>query len=115
MIIKFPLSMVISLSRDISDHTPLLIDTGNTSSTNNQPMFKFELGWLLRDGFTDMVRDVWKSVGDKVDKMKCWQSKIRRLRQHLHGWAKHTCGINMVGKNILAESTKKRRNSCWIG
>jgi hypothetical protein len=83
--LKFPLSPLIALSRDISDHTPLLIDTRNTSSGNNQPMFKFELGWLLRDGFKNMFREVWESVCDKTDKMKCWQSKIKRLRQHLHG------------------------------
>jgi hypothetical protein len=68
--LKFPLSTVIDLSRYISDHTPLLIDIGNKSSSNNQPMFKLELGWLLRDGFTDMVREVWESVGDETDKMK---------------------------------------------
>jgi endonuclease/exonuclease/phosphatase family metal-dependent hydrolase len=33
--LKFPLSPLIALSRDISDHTPLLIDTKNTSSGNN--------------------------------------------------------------------------------
>jgi hypothetical protein len=29
-------------------------------------MFKFELGWLLREGFMDMVRDIWTNtvVGD---------------------------------------------------
>jgi hypothetical protein len=51
-------------------------------------MFKFELSWLLRDEFVDMVKEVWNSVSDGEDKMKHWQSKIRRLRQHLRGWAK---------------------------
>jgi hypothetical protein len=53
-----PLFMVVALPRAISDHTPLLIDTGQSSSGNNIPMFKFEFGWLLRDGFMDMVREV---------------------------------------------------------
>jgi exonuclease III len=51
-----PLSTVVALPRAISDHTPLLIDMGQSSTGNNIPMFKFELGWLLRDGFMDMVR-----------------------------------------------------------
>jgi hypothetical protein len=55
---NFPLSNVIALSRDISDHTPLLLDTGRNTSMNIQHLFKFELGWLLRDGFGDMVRDM---------------------------------------------------------
>jgi hypothetical protein len=46
--LKFPLSTVVALPRGISDHT-LLIDTRNTSSSNNQSMFKFEFGWLHRD------------------------------------------------------------------
>jgi hypothetical protein len=52
---KFPLSNVIVLSRDISDHTPLHLDTGCSTSPGSQHLFKFELGWLLRDGFGDMV------------------------------------------------------------
>jgi hypothetical protein len=69
--LKFPLSTVIALSRDIFDHTPLLIDTGNSSSGNNHPMFKFELDWLLRDGFADMIKEVWDSVSDETNKMRC--------------------------------------------
>jgi endonuclease/exonuclease/phosphatase family metal-dependent hydrolase len=44
---RFPLASVIALSRGISDHTPLLLDTGRASSSGSQPLFKFELGWLL--------------------------------------------------------------------
>jgi hypothetical protein len=25
-------------------------------------MFKCELGWLLRDGFIDMIRDLWSNT-----------------------------------------------------
>jgi exonuclease III len=59
---KFPLITVTSLSRDISDHTPLLLNTGRAPSSGNQPLFKFELGWLLHEGFTDMVKEVWECV-----------------------------------------------------
>jgi hypothetical protein len=101
--LSHPLSTVVAMSRDISDHSPLLIDTGTPSSSNNQPMFKFELGWLLRDGFMEMVRNVWDSVKDEEESMRCWQSKIRRLRQHLRGWAKHTSGIFKKEKNDLLD------------
>jgi hypothetical protein len=53
---KFPLSTVMALIRDISDHTPLYLDTGHISPGNKYNLFKFELGWLLRDGFADMVK-----------------------------------------------------------
>jgi hypothetical protein len=45
-----PLSTVVALPRAISDHTPLLIDSAQPSSSNNIPIFKFELGWLYGDG-----------------------------------------------------------------
>jgi hypothetical protein len=99
--LKHPLSTVVALPQVISDYTLLIIDTGKPSSGNNPPMFKFELGWLLRDGFMDMVRDVWNSVHDREDVMRCWQVKIRRLRQHLRGWVKHTSWVNKKEKELL--------------
>ena len=48
---KFPLSTVKALTRQISDHTPLLLDTNQASHRGNTPVFKFELGWLAKDGF----------------------------------------------------------------
>jgi endonuclease/exonuclease/phosphatase family metal-dependent hydrolase len=58
---KFPHTTVYALNREISDHTPLLVNTGDLSSTY-QPQFKFELGWLLREGFMDMVTDIWHNT-----------------------------------------------------
>jgi hypothetical protein len=43
---KFPLSSVESLTRELSDHTPLLLDTGNASHRGNNCNFRFELSWL---------------------------------------------------------------------
>jgi len=99
---KFPLSNVIALNRDISDHTPLLLNTRDSSSNATQYQFKFELGWLLRDGFMDMVKEVWESVDPRPTPMETWQTKIRRLRQHLRGWAKNTSGIQ-----------KRKRKKYW--
>ncbi|WVZ51083.1 hypothetical protein U9M48_002262 [Paspalum notatum var. saurae] len=52
---KFPLATVVALTREISDHTPLLLNTGARSHSSNPPLFQFELGWLLRKGFHDPV------------------------------------------------------------
>jgi hypothetical protein len=90
---KFPLSSVVALNRDISDHTPLLLNTNTSSLSNAQHSFKFELGWLLRDGFVDMVKEIWSSVDEGNSAMERWQAKIRRLRQHLRGWSKYTSGL----------------------
>ena len=87
---KFPLSLVFTLNRDISDHTPLLLNTNFSSSGNAQQGFKFELVWLLWDGFVDMVKEIWSGVDEGNTPVECWQAKIRCLRKHLRGWAKHT-------------------------
>jgi exonuclease III len=110
---KFPHTTVQALSRQIFDHTPLLCCTNNPSSTY-QPQFKFELGWLLRDGFCDMVRDVWHSVTVDGTPLERWQAKIRRLRQYLRGWAKNVSGAYKKEKKLLLnkldELDKKSRN-----
>jgi hypothetical protein len=45
-----------------------------------QPPFKFEFGWILKDGFVDMVSEVWHKENRGVTLMQKWQNKIRRLR-----------------------------------
>jgi hypothetical protein len=55
----FPLATVEALNRDISDHTPLLLSTGDGVQIKKQPPFKFELGWLLKEGFFETVSEVW--------------------------------------------------------
>jgi len=99
---KYPLTTVHALTREISDHTPLLCNT-NSSSQTYQHQFKFELGWLLRDGFCDMVRDVWNSVVDTGTPIERWQNKIRRLRQYLRGWAKNISGHYKKEKKELLD------------
>jgi hypothetical protein len=74
---NYHLSSVVALSRDISDHTPILLNIGEPVTGNQYP-FKFEIGWLLCDGFFDMVKDVWTSVVEGDTPLERWQSRIRR-------------------------------------
>jgi exonuclease III len=109
---KFPHSTLHALSREISYHTPLFLNTNNPSSSY-QPQFKFELRWLMREGFCDMVQDVWNSVIVTGTPLERWQAKIRRLRQYLRGWAKNISGAYKKEKqtllNKLDEIDKKRQ------
>jgi hypothetical protein len=41
----------------LSDHAPILLTTGTPKPHNNH-RYKFELGWLQREGFHDMVKNV---------------------------------------------------------
>ena len=107
---QFTHTSVQALNREISDHTPLLVSTNNASSTF-QTQFKFELGLLLRDDFCEMVADIWQNTTVSGSPIERWQMKIRRLRQHLRGWAKHVSGLYKKEKisllNKLDELDKK--------
>jgi endonuclease/exonuclease/phosphatase family metal-dependent hydrolase len=43
---KYPLVSVRALTRSGSDHTPLLIDSGEQAHLGNKALFSFELSWL---------------------------------------------------------------------
>jgi hypothetical protein len=94
--------MVCALTREVSDHTLLLLNLGESSFMVTQPMFKFELWWLLRHGFMEIVRDIWTHMVVHCTLMEIWQGKIHRLRQYLRGWAKNISGqYNKEKKEII--------------
>jgi endonuclease/exonuclease/phosphatase family metal-dependent hydrolase len=59
---KFPLVSVRVLTRSGSDHTPLLLDSGEQYFLGNKIHFSFELAWLKQEGFMEMVAKEWNSV-----------------------------------------------------
>jgi hypothetical protein len=61
-----------------------------------------------------MIRDIWSNTSSGNIPMERWQSKIRRVRQYLRGWAKNTSGQYKKEKknilNTLDELDKKAEN-----
>jgi endonuclease/exonuclease/phosphatase family metal-dependent hydrolase len=57
---KFPMVSVRALERieGFSDHAPILLTAGMPKPPSKH-RFKFEFGWLQREGFHDMVKKVW--------------------------------------------------------
>lgn len=43
---KFPLVMVRALQRGLSDHTPLLVDSGDATHVGNKNIFSFKMTWF---------------------------------------------------------------------
>lgn len=78
--LKYPHTTIQALTREISDHTHVYLYCGETSTNVNTCSCKFELGWLLRDGFFDMVKDIWLGVDTSNNALECWQGKIGHLR-----------------------------------
>ena len=84
--------MVHAMTRSGSDHTPLIIDSGKHAHLGNKAMFSFELSWLRKEGFYDLITREWNSVTTGSSPIERWQNKIRHLRQYLRGWAKNISG-----------------------
>ena len=85
---KFPLVTVHAMTRTGSDHTPLIIDSGVQAHLGNKRNFSFELSWLRKEGFHEMIVKEWQSTPGGSTPTKTWQNKIRHIRQFLRGWAK---------------------------
>jgi hypothetical protein len=79
----------------------LLLDSGEQAHVENKSIFSFELSWLRKDGFMEMVSKEWNSVKSKDNPMETWQSKIRHVRSFLRGWAKHTSSVYKKEKERL--------------
>jgi hypothetical protein len=112
---NYPLSTVESRDRNISDHTPFILNTGGSTHHNRQPTFKFETGWLTRDGFFDIVVDIWQSECRGSTALENWQNNVRNLGQYRRGWAKHTTIIYKKEKkrliSLLDQLDKKAESS----
>jgi hypothetical protein len=101
--LQYPNVTVHTLTREISDHTPLLVDTRNSPMLNKAKSFKFELSWLLKDGFYEMVAEIWNREEKGITSIDRWQNKISYLRKYLRGWVKHTNGTYKKEKKELTE------------
>ena len=83
---KYPMVSVRALERieALSDHAPIILTSG-LPKPNGKPQFKFELGWLTRDGFAEMVKDIWDQPVGGASPIQRWNNKLRNLRTHLRG------------------------------
>ena len=100
---KFPLVSVRALERieNLSDHAPILLTTGLPRPPCTR-RFMFELGWLYREGFQDMVKRIWERPVAGPTPIQRWNNKICALRNYLVGWAHHTTGLLKKEKQLLS-------------
>jgi hypothetical protein len=67
----FPTSESDNPQKGISDHNPLLIDSGDNCSVSKKK-FRFEKWWLERNDFKELVRKVWCMECHEIDPMEVW-------------------------------------------
>jgi hypothetical protein len=73
---KFPLVSVHALERikGFLDHPPILLTMGTPKPPGNH-RFKFELGWLQRNGLYDMVKNIWGRPVTVTSPIQRWNFK----------------------------------------
>ena len=95
---KYPLVTVQALDRGVSDHTPLLLDTGEPSYRAIAKQFKMELSWLAREDFWHRVTEIRNKPIHGRNSVQRWNRKMGALRKPLRGWAGHQHGLYKMQK-----------------
>jgi exonuclease III len=111
---KFPLVSVRALARAESDHTPLILDSGEQAHLGNKAQFSFELSWLRQEGFANIIAREWNSVSHGDTPIDIWQNKIRNLRRFLRGWAKNMSSLYKKERDrllLLIDTLDKKAES----
>jgi hypothetical protein len=88
---RFPLCSVVAETSLGSDHTPLIMDTGEDNPIKSNRFF-FETGWFDTEGFHQLLSQVWERLGSQIggrDIVDWWQGMSGGLRQFLRGWSKN--------------------------
>jgi len=98
---KYPMVTVHALDRGVSDHAPLLLDTGDPSFTGTAKQFKMELSWLTHYEFKERVIEIWNKPVGGHNLVQHWNRKMGALRKHLRGWARHHHGVYKAQKEQL--------------
>jgi len=100
---KFPLSMSWCLTRVGFDHSPVLVDNGESLPVRPRYFF-FDQQWLLVEEFKGLVNDVWKEAEVRCPEacysLDSWHGCLVMLRTKLKGW------------NIKKWVSKRRRRIC---
>jgi hypothetical protein len=90
----FPISNLMALSSNISDHCPLLL-----SCSSNRPRsykFRFEHFWTKLPGFLEVVKEAWDKEVPHQDPLCAFDAKLKQTAKELRKW-----GQSMQSKNSL--------------
>ena len=87
----FPLVTVHKLSREVSDHCPIILDTMEGGTRKNKH-FRFDKRWIQNDTFLLRVSKVWCQPIRAKNSLDLFQKKLKNVKKDLKGW-----GANLRG------------------
>ncbi|WVZ96593.1 hypothetical protein U9M48_042209 [Paspalum notatum var. saurae] len=103
---KFPLVSLRALTKVGSDHTSLLVRTGE-QNIKVEKIFRFEPSWMLVEGFKEEVMKTWIVRGDEYV-LNYWKNLMTGLRKFMKGWSMNVGrGETRKKKDCLIQSIKQ--------
>jgi exonuclease III len=104
--IHFPLCSLMAETSLGSDHTPLILDSGQDLQCASNRFF-FESGWMELPNFADMFAAIWGELAAKVrgrDVLDWWNFMSGGVRKKLKGWnANRKVEANAVKAALLQQ------------
>ena len=100
----YPMVTVQALDRGVSDHAPLLLDTGDPAYTGHAKQFKMELSWLAQEDFRERIIEIWNKPVSGQHSVQRWNRKMGALR--------NTCGGGLA--IIMGSIEHKKNTSNWL-
>jgi len=94
----FPQATVKKLPREVSDHNPLILFSGQCKKSSHI-QFKFELSWIDNPDFIQGVGKIWEKPCKAKTPLDKIQQKLKLVKQYFKGW----------GFNLQGELRKKRK------
>ena len=102
--LKFPLVSLRAETPIGSDHTPLILDTGEEALARSQRFF-FETSWLQAPAFLNLVRSKWEMFANQMASCRgpvdFWSNQSSSLRQFLKGWGANKGKQDRVHKQTI--------------
>jgi hypothetical protein len=102
----FPMATLSAETRIGSDHTPLILDSGEGLLRRSNRFF-FETSWLVLPEFKELLHGIWNklliSPGRRCDTIDSWHIRSAGFRQYLKGWGANKGKLERETKaNILS-------------
>jgi exonuclease III len=104
----FPLCSLFAETSLGSDHTPLILDSGDEVICRSNRFF-FEAGWYEIENFPDTLSEFWSVLSARVrgrDILDWWNFMSGGLRQRLKGWSANKTSELRANKQNLLEQIK---------
>lgn len=92
---KFPLCSAYGILTVGSDHSLIILDTGE-QNIKRECQFFFEKQWLQQEGFREGAAKRWElvksGISEQAYSMEVWHMCVKGTRQFMKGWANNQRG-----------------------